>query len=599
MARIAALLTVVFAFGCAASAQAATYYVVHGASGTTCAAVDPCGTVEDALAAHRNAFTPSDVIQIGAGSFPQNFEATDSRDNGLTIEGTVLGGARMTAVTGDGLGTSLGFTAAIGHCVNTTVTLRDIAITTETADPSVAAIGIDNGSDLFNVRAANQPLSAAGRVIDVCGLGGDGTMIEGSEVTAVHGDFGIISSAALLLRDTTVTAEDSISVLAASPDELVVRRSRIASSGVPAGGPTLYSVGQAVQLDSALITGGAPAVLASQAPEVLIRNSTLDAEVPGDSGTLDLELDDTPVVTVESSILRGGLGAVGGAGSVTCDYSDLPPPGVAGGWTFACSGGTNAFTPDATALFAGGVPYSWQLRADSPAIDAGRPGGLNGASSTDLLGLPRLAVGLLGSCPTVRLDRGAYERAAVGCPSGGGGPVAPATPITLGPAAGPSGTGVALTAEYVHTATQVFFGEQPARFVVDGFGHITAFAPPGGKGTVDVWALTPNGRVDLGRYTYETPDAEAQTGPAPQPVAVPSIAALCRRAPSLIGRTLAGARSVLLLSGCRAPLSLASSVPDRADRRRRVVSQTPAAGRPAAGVVTVRLGYLPPLKERR
>jgi hypothetical protein len=67
----------------------------------------------------------------------------------------------------------------------------------------------------------------------------------------------------------------------------------------------------------------------------------------------------------------------------------------------------------------------------------------------------------------------------------------------------------------------------------------------------------------------------------------------------LIGRTLAGARSVLLVSGCHAPLILASSVPDRADRRRRVVSQTPAAGRPATRAVTVRLGYLPTSRKRR
>jgi hypothetical protein len=605
MARIAALLTVVFAFSCAASAQAATYYVRSDGQQTTgCsspALADACDTVQEAIDEHRSSGGPGDTIDIGPGTFV-GFEATQAADDDLTIRGALSGQTPVTTISPLGGADVGGYTAQVGSCSCMVVVLRDVKVDTEGGAAGIVALALNGGADLVNVHAANRTGSTAADVVKIYA---DGTTIARSTIEATDSVRGVSVDGGLEVSDSTIFAQNGAAIeQQSSGTRVVVRRSQItmAENGLS---PAIVVVGSTT-IDSSLITGTLPLYVYDDGA-IVIRDSTLDGVHPGNDVSGDVIIDPSlfATVTVDSSILASGILVNPGiAGTLTCAYSDLPAPLFTGSWDVDCDTGptgTNVTTVDPLTLFVGGSPFSWQLVAGSSAIDAGAPGPLpSGASTTDLLSAPRVAIGRAASCPTARRDRGAYEQqTGIGCPSPGGSGSS-TTQTTSEPVSGPAGTRVGLSAEYVHTATQVFFGEQPARFIVDGFGHITAFAPPSGAGTVDVWAVTPIGRINLGSYTYPEP-ATAVEQQSATPIGLPAkpAAASCRQVPPLVGRTLAGARSMLLLYGCHAPLRVASAVPLRDDRRRRIVSQTPATGRPATGAVTVRLGYLPLLNKRR
>jgi hypothetical protein len=608
MARIATLLTVVFAFACVATASATTFYVSTspGPTPDCLTPADACPSVEAALTEHRNDSDPdADVISIGSGTF-DGFDASSAADNGLTVRGTIVGGVRETTIapqSGEpgysGTLTSTNFAVRAGGCGVATVLLRDLVIDTQ-AEPALGTVTLEEGSDLLNVRALTPSNSTADAAVEACA---SGTKIESSEVVAGNTAVGVLAAAGLTVTDTTVSSVIAPAVIQAGlSGRIAIRRSRI-ESAAPANA-TMETVTD-VLLDSTLVVGGLGSLAIVGGDPVLVRDSTLDSGAPGrdGAGAADLVLAsafDRAGVRIESSILPDGVAEdpsyAPTTGELSCAYSDLPQPTAIPGWDIACATGgtsTNVTSLDPLALFQPSSPFSWRLAPGSPAIDSGVPGPLaSDESATDVAGAPRLAIGLAGSCPIPRRDRGAYEAIAVPCPVDLGVPATTSVPpvVTL------DGGVLDVRGEYVHTAYQVFFGDQPARFTIDGFGHISVFPPPGGSGTVDVWAMTPGGRVDLGRYGYPTPP---ETGPEPPPPPPPA-APVCRRVPSLLGRTLAGARSTLLLSSCRASLRLGTIVPVRTDRRRRVVAQTPAAGRPAPAGVTVRLGYLPlPKKKRR
>ena len=137
-----------------------TFYVRTGGTGTDCTEADPCGTIADALAAHRITSGPGNVIDVGPGDFPENVEAGDDFDGGLTIRGTLDGnGDHLTSITGSGGGgASCPYACAVllGASDDVAVTLQDVAVSTATADGYVGPIMMGGGSDLEGVHATAQ-----------------------------------------------------------------------------------------------------------------------------------------------------------------------------------------------------------------------------------------------------------------------------------------------------------------------------------------------------------------------------------------------------------------------------------------------------------
>jgi hypothetical protein len=166
---------------------------------------------------------------------------------------------------------------------------------------------------------------------------------------------------------------------------------------------------------------------------------------------------------------------------------------------------------------------------------------------------------------------------------------APPTPPTPGPASvvppvidslsasqGGPGTALVIRGGSFRNARQVLFGTTPTAFVVDGFTQITAVAPPGESGTVDVHVVTdagPSTPVPAARFTYlPQPVGPGSTTPAAQRRLV------CGRVPTLTGWDLRQARKILKRDGCG---DVPVDVTRRGHRRhKQVVTQSPAPGTP-------------------
>jgi hypothetical protein len=90
---------------------------------------------------------------------------------------------------------------------------------------------------------------------------------------------------------------------------------------------------------------------------------------------------------------------------------------------------------------------------------------------------------------------------------------------SVAPASGPTvgGEAVTITGSFLDGATQVLFGSLPASsFTVDSAGQITAIAPAGPAGTVDVRVEGPGGTSAISpgdRYTFVTPPPPSDRTP--------------------------------------------------------------------------------------
>jgi hypothetical protein len=156
----------------------------------------------------------------------------------------------------------------------------------------------------------------------------------------------------------------------------------------------------------------------------------------------------------------------------------------------------------------------------------------------------------------------------------------------LAPDSGVAGQTVTITGSGFAAASAVLFGDVPATFVVDGAGQITAVAPDGPTGAVDVQVVSPVGtsaRTPAGVFTYAAASSASQSTPAPSPI-------VCRRVPTLTGWSIAQARRILDRDGCRAVKLTRTG--RRAKGRARIVAQTPKPGTTLRGgdaTVTVRV----------
>jgi hypothetical protein len=131
---------------------------------------------------------------------------------------------------------------------------------------------------------------------------------------------------------------------------------------------------------------------------------------------------------------------------------------------------------------------------------------------------------------------------------------APALPevTAVAPSSGPPGTVVGIDGARLGQATAVTFGGAPVSFTIDTSGHITAIAPRGLDGMVDVrvgnvTGLSPTGTAARFTFTVTPPAVDTTAAAAPPPAARRLI---CPRVPDLRRHTLRGARRMLLRDGC-------------------------------------------------
>jgi hypothetical protein len=119
----------------------------------------------------------------------------------------------------------------------------------------------------------------------------------------------------------------------------------------------------------------------------------------------------------------------------------------------------------------------------------------------------------------------------------------------LSPSSGPAGTTVTITGANFGSAREVRFGTQPAAFVVDGHQQITVVVPEGQTGTTDVVVVAAGGTsqpTSASAFTY------VQSASVPSDSVPVARRVVCGRIPTLVGRTMRGARATLARDGCAA-----------------------------------------------
>jgi hypothetical protein len=174
----------------------------------------------------------------------------------------------------------------------------------------------------------------------------------------------------------------------------------------------------------------------------------------------------------------------------------------------------------------------------------------------------------------------AYTATYDGGSGNGSGAASPLPPVVtaLSPASGPAGTSVDITGDHFESVKQVLFGGVPAGFVDNGYQHLTAIAPSGLTGTVDVTVVNANGtssKSAADQFTYTAPSSTTAQPGASGPKQ------LCLM-PNLLRHTYRGAKKLMKLAGCDLPLSHSGHAkqPRHAKhyRHAHVKSQSPDAG---------------------
>ena len=194
--------------------------------------------------------------------------------------------------------------------------------------------------------------------------------------------------------------------------------------------------------------------------------------------------------------------------------------------------------PGATAVTFGTTPATFTI-TDATHIAATAPSGT--------VGTVDIRVGTAaGTSPAVVADHFAY--------------VQPAPTITsISPSTGPlsGGTTVTVTGTNLEGATALSFGASPASFTGIDASHVSAIAPPGVAGTVDIRVTTAGGTsavVSADRFTY------ADLPPVPAAPVIASVSpasgpASGGTAVTLTGTALTGATSVTF-AGTAAPFTV-------------------------------------------
>ena len=422
---------------------AEVFYVRMGGTGTACTLADPCGTIAEALTAHRVSSGPGDVIDIGPGDWTENVDAGDDDDNGLIIRGTLgAGGGWDTTISGDGGGAGCSFACVVRlGAGGVNVMLRDIEVTNADAEFHVGPVIQAGGSDLDNVHAFAVDASFTTAAVVLSGSDHLGKFIEDSVIEGRENAVGIWGRSGLTVRDSDVSSDyQAVQALGCgcpATNELRIVRSWIHVP--PADGQPVMNLAVGLNLDSSLVTGGGTGAWyqGDFGRTWVVENSTIDVGDPGvDDGSSYYAIDmtnqgsDDVNLDVDSSILVEQIETYGTSepsGTISCVYSDIGFNAISPEWTNECTPGSRDNTnTDPATLFTGGSPFNWTLAPGSSAIDTGNPAALGpGVSTTDLAGDARVVPHTTATCPAGIRDRGAYEAAGVDCPT----PPPPPPPI--------------------------------------------------------------------------------------------------------------------------------------------------------------------------
>ena len=497
----------------AASAPAAVY-CVDPASPAGCDHVEsPGGTTGLAAAfAAANGDSAADTIEIGAGVYTGPFAATAGA-GALTVIGAASTGAAATTLTVTADGQTALALAVAGSSVShvhlelpnqtgdTALDLNGAASDVVIDDPSgsTQAIGVD----------MNHPDSFSGTI-----RLGDGASSTGINRTAN-------GSGAETVSDSTIFATEGVS---ATSGNWTIDHSKVAA------------LNYGVQAATGNNGTGVPAVVAID--DSLIRVTTADistcgAIVPcfalGVSGSSTINGDrltvvgagqqiagawalgaisaETATLNLDSTVVSGFTPALkcsqsnGGTATLTADYSDFATPvATAGGCAAPPAAHNTSASPD---FVTGGFELKW----DSPLIDASDPHAAFLPRPTDLDGNPRVVDGNGDGSAVLDIGAFEYQRRApsVTAQAVAQGPVATAIPFAVKQASDPD-PGDTLTFTWNFDDGGTATGAQVT--------HV--FATPGTH-TGTVTATDPTGLAAMSSATVVIVVRPTRTTPTPAP----------------------------------------------------------------------------------
>jgi YVTN family beta-propeller protein len=278
--------------------------------------------------------------------------------------------------------------------------------------------------------------------------------------------------------DVTVTTPSGTSATSAA-DQFTYGNGPTVGAVSPTSGPT--GGGTTVTITGANLTGATAVKFgtAAAASFTVASATTITAVTPAEtSGTVDVTVT-TPVGT--SAANAGDRFTFGGLPAVTALSPSSGP--TTGGAAVTISGAN--FT-GATAVKFGNTAATNVVVVGASQITAAAP-----ASSAGIVDVTVTTP--IGTSATSAADAYTYTAA----------PSVTALSPALGPTSG--GTSVTITGTNLTGATAVKFGTAAAGFTVVSAMQITATAPPGAPGTVDVTVTTPNGTSAASaadRFTY-------------------------------------------------------------------------------------------------
>jgi len=260
------------------------------------------------------------------------------------------------------------------------------------------------------------------------------------------------------------------------------------TAGPASGGSTVIITGTNLSDATAVTFGGTAAT-----SYTIINANQIMATAPAGTGTVDIR-----VTTL------GGTSAA----SAADQFTYRPPPtvtsisptaGPTGGGTTVVITGTNL--SDATAVTFGGTASGFTTNSSTQITTATSPAGLPGTVDVTVT-----TIG--GTSATSAADQFTY--------------VAAPTVTAIAPPAGPStgGTTVVITGTGFSGATAVTFGGLSAGYITNSNTQITATAPAGIPGTVDIRVTTVGGTSATSvadQYTYVEAPAVAMISPAAGP----------------------------------------------------------------------------------
>jgi hypothetical protein len=395
----------------------------------------------------------------------------------VTITGTHLGGATRVAFGG----TSAGFEVESDTSITAYAPAAEAAGTVDVRVTTAGGTSARTSADRF-AYVVTRPVVTAVAPTSGPQDGGTEVTITGSHLSgATDVEFGRAAAVFWVNDDTSITAYSPTAGAAGTVDVTVASyETRSATSaadrftylpapavtgvgpatGPAAGGTSVTVTGTGFAGASEVDFGGVPASF------TVAGDSSLTAvSPPGTAGTVD--------VTVTSD---GGTSPAGAGDEFT--YVDAPPlvTGVSPG-TGSEDGGT--------LVVISGASLANTVEVDFGGVSA--PFGV--IDDTSVLALSPAGTGAVDV--TVTTDAGTSAASA-----GDLFTYVPAPVVTgVTPAGGPSagGTVVTIAGTNLAGAVEVDFGANAAEFTVDADGSITAVAPPGTAGTVDVTVTTDGG----------------------------------------------------------------------------------------------------------